>query len=321
MGIVNIVNLIASFLMSGIDVAVADRTATGEIVRRVIFENPSPLDWGVVGIALGTAFAWSVGGVVMLAMLGKGVHGVRLRARRLRLHWHTIRRLINIGLPNMSETLAMWLGNFLIIMMIGWLRDPGVIGANVIAIRIEAFSFMPGFAMSLAAGTLAGTYLGAGSARMAILAVWRCQAIAAIVMGLTGLAFMLFPLAITGLFSQQPAHLELAPKALRITGAVQAVFSLCIVLRGALRGAGATGIVMWITWISIWAVRLPIAWLGCGVDIPLPGGLSIPNPAPLQPLGIHPLVGLWLGLCTEIVIRAALFVYVFLKGDWTRSRV
>lgn len=321
MAVVNLVNIAVSFLLSGVDVAVATRGGAGEPARRVLFENPSPFNLGVAGIALGTAVAWTVGGVVMLWMLIGGVQGVRLRLRRLRPHWHTIRRLVRIGLPNMSETFSLWFGNFLVIVMLGWLRDPGVLGANVIAVRIEAFSFLPGFAMSLAAATLAGTYLGAGSARLAVRAVLRCQLIASAMMGLIGLAFILVPREITGVFTQQPTHLALAPEALRITGLIQVVFSVSIVLRGALRGAGDTASVMWISWISIWAIRLPLAWLGCGVDLPLPGGLSIPNPAPLQSMGVHPLIGMWIGLCVEIVIRSAMFVYVFVRGEWTRKRV
>lgn len=319
--VINVLNLVVSFLLSGVDVSTGRIGPDGVVVRRVWIENPSPMNLGVAGIALGTAIAWSIGGLMMCGMLVRGVHGIRLFARRLRPHAHTIIRLVAIGLPSLSETFAMWLGNFLVIVLVGWLEDPGLLGANVLTVRIEAFSFLPGFAMSLAAGTLAGTYLGAGSPAMARRAVLRCLGIAAAMMGVCGVGFMLVPGRIAGLFTQQEAHLEIVPRLLAIAGLIQAVFAVSIVLRGALRGSGATRAVMWITWIAIWGVRLPLAWLGCGVDVPLPFGWSIPNPAPLRTLGVHPLEGMWIGLCVEILIRSALFGIAFLKGDWMKQKV
>lgn len=318
---INILNLILAFLLSGVDIAHGVKSATGEITREVILHNPSPFHMGVAGIALGTSIAWTLGALIMLFMLMRGVHGMRLRAARLRPHWHTMRRLVRIGLPNMLEVVGMWLGNFILILMVGWMNTEGFMGAHVLAVRIEAFSFLAGFALSLAAATLAGQYLGAGSAAMAKQAVLRCTAIAMLIMGAFGLAFMLIPAQIAGLFTQQPAHLELVPRILPVFGAIEAIFAISIVLRSALRGVGDTTTVMWITWITIWGIRMPLAWLGSGVSLPLPGGGEIPNPAPLQALGVHPLIGFEIGLCAELLIRSALFSYVFFKGKWTKKKV
>ncbi len=323
MAIVNVCNIVASIALSGVDLAVGSLdSASGEVRRHVFFHNPFRFDMGLDGVAWGTAIGWTVGGALMLGMLIKGTHGVRLRARRLKLHWHTARRLLRIGLPNFLETLGMWVGNFLTILMVGWLKTPGLLGAHIVAIRIEAFSFLPGFAMSLAAATLAGQYLGAKSPRLARIAVHRTTAIGASLMGVFGLGFIFFGARITGLLTQVPIHLELVPQLLIICGLVQVPFAMSIIYRSALRGAGDTNVVMWITWLSTYAIRLPLAWLFCGVEIPLPGGGVIPNPAPLQNWwGIHPLVGFWIGLCGELILRAIFFTGYFLTGRWTRAKV
>lgn len=310
---VNAVNIVASWVLSGVDW----RTAAADGASRVILSNPFPFDMGVPGIAVGTLIGHFVGAAIVLAMAIRGTWGIRLRRRRLAPHWHTIRRIVRVGLPNLFEMFGMWVGNYAIMIFVGWLGAGGLMGAHIVAIRIEAFSFLPGFAMGAAAATLAGQYLGAGSPAMARKAIWICTGVAASTMGLTGLAFIVAPRAIVGLLSSQPTHLEIAPTLLVITGIVQIPFAASIVWRSALRGVGDVRAVMLLTWWTTYAVRLPLAYLLSGVDIPLPGGKVIPNPVPWEPT----LAGLWIGLCSEIVIRALAFGWRFTRGAWTRTRV
>jgi len=286
---------------------------------------------GVHGIVMGTLLSSVLGTLIITAWLIRGVgrkssgQVVRLRARRMKPHWHTIRRLVRVGLPNLFETFGMWFGNFLVIRIVGWLSASGLYGAHVVGVRIESFSFLPGFAMSLAAATLTGQYLGAKRPDLARRAIRRCALVASALMTSLGFIFIFAPHAVVGLFTQQPTHLQLSPQLLMIAGVIQAPFALAIVIRGALRGAGDTTATTIITWVSTYAVRLPLVWLCSGVEIPLPGGGHIPNPAPLQnmggKLGIEPLVGVWIGLCTEIVIRFLIFGSWFIRGSWATRKV
>ena len=124
---------------------------------RVLAGNPFR-STGVMGIALGTVIAHTVGAVMAWRVLSSGACGIVLRRRRLRPHWHTLRRILRVGLPNFLETFGMWVGNFAVLIMVGWLAvaglnggsapaEGGYIGAHIVAIRIESFSFLPGFAM------------------------------------------------------------------------------------------------------------------------------------------------------------------------------
>lgn len=326
---VNIVNAFFTFMLSGVEWAATRLdAATGAVERHVILPNPFGLQMGVAGIAWGTTIAWWTGAVILTVILARppmrsGDH-LRLTRRRLRPHWHTIKRIIRVGLPNFLETAGMWFGNFLTILMVGWMAHPGYHGAHIIAVRVEAFSYMPGFAISLAAATLTGQYLGMGRPDLAEKAIFRCTTLAVAFMTLMGVVFVAFPEAVVGVFTQQAEHLQVTPILLMITGFVQAPFAVAIVLRSALRGAGDTKAAMWITWITTYAIRLPLAWLCCGVDIPIPawlGGGIIPNPAPLEPLGVSPLVGFWIGLCSEIILRGVMFTVVFMRGRWKSARI
>lgn len=304
MAVVNAVNILASWLLSGVDVGG--------------FANPSPLDLGVGGIALGTALGNTVGAAIMVGVLLRGTGSVSLYRKRLRPHWHTMARLVRTGLPNLIETLGMWAGNFLVLMMATWLSDsPGLVGAHTITIRLEAFSFLPGFAMGTAAATLAGQYIGAGSSAMARRAVALCTLGGAGFMGLIGAVFLVFPVELVRLVSGQPEHLAEAPHLLRMCGAVQLPFGIALVVRGALRGAGDTTAAMWITCVMTYFVRLPLAYVFSGVDIPLGDGRVLENPFVATPS----LAGLWLAMLTELVLRCLVFYVRFAGGGWARARV
>lgn len=313
--VVNVVNIAVSWSLVGTDLT---RTVfiDGERVTRVLVANPFEFNLGVGGIALGTLFAHTVGAGLVVALLASGRSGVRLRRKRLRPHMTTMRRLVRLGLPNFAETFGMWIGNFLILLMVGSL-GAGALGSHIVGIRIEAFSFLPGFAMGTAAATLAGQYLGAGSPVLAKRAVWRCVLIAVVLMGACGAAFVLWPREIVGLLSSQEAHLRDAPALVRICGFVQIPFAVAIVTRSALRGAGDVRMVMGLTWFATYGIRLPAAYLLSGVVLTLPGGVEIPSL-----LGVEPsLARMWLAMCSELVFRGVLFLTRFLQGGWTKARV
>ncbi|GAB4520791.1 MAG: hypothetical protein Tsb0013_24280 [Phycisphaerales bacterium] len=319
MAIVNAINVALTFVLAGVDLAYTPPGAD-----EPLFAIPALLDegLGVRGIALGTCIAWWCGAILIVALMFRGISGVRLRPARLRPHKSTIRRLVRVGVPNFFETAGMWLGNFIVFTFLGLAGAEVLFGAHVVAIRAESFSFMPGFGMAIAASTLVGQYLGAKRPDLARLAIRRCTLVACAIMGTLGLAYITLPDLIVSIYSEQPEHRELVPPLLITCGIIQIPFAIAIVVRGALRGAGDTKVVMCITWFAVWGVRLPLAWLGSGVDLPLPFiDATLPNPAPLAQFGIGPLLGLWIGLCSELLLRPFFFIARYLTGRWAEIRV
>ena len=312
----NAVNIVVSWLFSGVTVAG--------------LTSPLGLDWGVKGIAFGTVVGDIVGALIILSMAMSGRWSIRLKLKRMKFHSVTVARLVRLGIPNFIETFGMWIGNFFVIAFVGLLASQmsseGLLGAHIIAIRIEAFSFMPGFGMGIAAATLAGQYLGMGRADLAKRAVFRCTIIASIIMGLLGVCFVVFSKQITGMLSVQPAHMKMVPPLLIICGVIQIPFAIGIVFRSAMRGAGDVRWVMGLTWFSTYAIRLPLAYFISGVDIPIPeflGGGMIMNPKVMELwFGLTPgLTAVWIALCSEMVLRGVIFSLRFFHGGWLRAKV
>lgn len=312
----NAINILVSWGVSGV----------------TVFGLTSPLgfDWGVTGIAVGTVVGDIFGASLILSLAMSGKWSIRLKARNLKPHSVTVYRFVRLAIPNFLETFGMWLGNFFIIAFVGLLAlqigSDGLLGAHIIGIRIEAFSFMPGFGMGIAAATLAGQYLGMKRPDLAKKAVFRCTIISAIIMGGLGLCFIVFAKPITTAMSSQPEHMDLVPPLLITCGIVQIPFAIGIVFRSAMRGAGDVKWVMGLTWFATYGMRLPLAYLVSGVDIPIPefmGGGLITNPRLFEAwFGITPgLPALWIALCSEMVLRGIIFSLRFFQGGWLKAKV
>jgi len=266
--------------------------------------GPDPIGGhGVAGIAAGTVVAWGVGSLAILTVLLRGWGGVRLHLHRLRPHAHTLRRIVRVGAPTLLESVAgMWIANFLVLMIVGRFAGEGVIGAHMIAIRIESVSFLSGFALSIAASTLTGQYLGLGDARRAKQATMLCWAMGAVIMSAMGVVFFVAPRWLAGFITDAPAMLDLCVTPIRICGPIQIFFATQMVLSGAMRGAGDTRATMWLTTLSTYLVRLPAVYL-LGV---------------VWDLGLN---GVWFALCGELVFRGTIFGLRFWQGGWAKTKV
>lgn len=302
---INVVNVLLSWLLSGVVVQLGT----------LVIPNPTPLDpvrWGVFGIAAGTAISYVVGGLLTWWVLHRGVKDFRLLREDLRLRGAMMKRIATIGIPNMLEGGVMWLTTSIgVVWFIGEVSRiegapgaprEGLFGAHMIAVRWEAFSFLPGFAMGIAAGALAGQYLGAGSAAMARRAIVTCTWIGSAIMGALGVVFMVAGEPLARLMTRDPAVVEEVPKLLFICGLVQVPFALSIVLRQALKGCGDTKWTFAITLVSMVLVRIPLAWI---FGVLLGYGLA----------------GIWIGLCVELAVRGVLFLLRFLYGRWAQVAV
>ncbi len=300
---VNIVNVIFSWVLSGADVRFGDSVLT----------NPFEWDLHIVGIAIGTSSAYVVGGVLIIVVLLKGVKDLSLHLRDLMPDMPLLWRIAKIGIPNFFEGLSMWVANLFVLQFIGQIAakmaieldadEPvvgGLQGAHVIGVQWESFSFLPGFAIGVAAGTLAGQYLGANNVKQAKKAILACVFIAMIFMGTIGIFMMLAGHTLTSIISTEPLHLELVPKLLFIAGVTQAGFAIMMIIRQALKGVGDTVWTFLITSFSSWCIRIPLVWyLGVYLDLGL--------------------VGIWYGLCGEMMVRALLFALRFWQGGWVRK--
>ncbi len=273
-------------------------------VSLLLVVGPAPYGGhGIAGIAWGTFTAWMVGaaGILLVLVCRKGP--VVLQRRRMVPAPAIVWRIARIATPNLVESLlGMWLANFFLIAIVGRLASASAPAAHIVAVRIEAISYMSGFALGLAAATLTGQHLGAGRPDRARKALAVCWAAGAGVMTLCGILFMAIPGPLVRLMTDKPELLAASPPVLRLVGTVQFFFGSAIVLAHGMRGAGDTRGPMLLTAVSTYVVRLPLTYL---FGIVLGWGL----------------LGVWLGMSIELLVRGSIFIARYLRGRWLSVEV
>ncbi|MFK7790836.1 MAG: MATE family efflux transporter [Phycisphaeraceae bacterium] len=285
---VNVINIAVSVGLGGL--SIGDNQTIG-------------LGLGVTGIAWGTAIAWTVGGIAVLVILLTGQSELRLRPHRLKPHWHTMQRIIRVALPNLYYQLAFWVINFTLLLYISRLMIDGAYGAHSIAMRIHSISFLPGYAISVAASTLTGQYLGLGDPARAKRATYLALCGTFGIMLICSFLFFFFPTNLVALLSPDTAvHLELAPPLLKISAFVTPLLAVNLILNGAMQGAGDTRNTAIINLAGLTIFRLGGAYV-----FAFPMGLG--------------LWGIWLGIMMDIGVRGIVFWFYYHTNRWARVSV
>ncbi len=257
---------------------------------------------GVTGAALATTIARGVGTLMLFwhVFSGRGVVTVRT-GRRFRFDWGLIGRVVRIGLPASLERVSLSLGLAFYVRIVSSLGTSAY-AAHAIAINAEGISYMPGFAFAVSATTMVGQALGAGRPDVAERAGWQSWKMSATVMGLMGAVLFFFPAMLVRLYVDDREIIALGASVLRIMACAQVPMSAAYVFMGALRGAGDTKAVLYVTMASVWLVRFLLAGLFVNV---FGWGLT----------------GAWYAMATDWAIRGLVSAARFAGGKWKEMSV
>ncbi len=261
---------------------------------------------GVNGIVGGTLVARLLGTVLILSVLVLGRAGLTLKRDELPITLARARRIIRIGLPAALDGGVMWSGQFLFLLIIARLA-PNPLGeaylaAHIVAVRVEAFTYLPAVAWGAATATMIGQALGAGDSRRAVHSghegVLQCGLLSVAI----STCFALSAAFIYRQMSADPLVQSVGTGPFRVLAVLQPFLVVSIVYVAGLRGAGDTRFPLLITAIGAFAIRVPLGYL---FGIALNGGL----------------LGAWIGMFGDMVWRAVGATTRFLGGRWVHTRV
>lgn len=257
---------------------------------------------GVQGAALSTTLSRAIGTAMLLYIMssGHGVVGLNF-SDGIRPDVATIKRVLKVGLPTAAERVSLSLGITLYTRIVASLGTV-TYAAHQIAINAEQVSYMPGFGFATAATALVGQSLGAGSKKMAEKAGWTAWKMAATLSGIMGVVLLVWPEFLVRMYVDDPEIIRMGSMCLRIMAFAQIPMSVGLTIVGALRGAGDTKAVLFLTMFSVWVVRFVGSWYAVRV------------------LGLG-LFGAWVVMALDWYTRAFVFLLRWRAGHWKEKRV
>jgi Na+-driven multidrug efflux pump len=176
------------------------------------------------------------------------------------------------------------------------------VAAQSLADRMDVFVNMPAFGVGLASGILAGQNLGANLPDRAEKTGWIAAGWFTCFTFTGSVIIWFWAEKIVCIFNSEPDLVIITANFLRINIVSYLVFGLVIVLMSCLNGMGDTYVPMWTTFLTMWLVQVPLAYI-------LP---KVTN------LGVY---GVRWGIVTAIVLRALVYTIYFKLGRWKRKQV
>lgn len=249
---------------------------------------------GIIGAGVANVIVTYFEGLILFGILC-GVH------KHLKMayvfEWRALILGLRIGTPSGIERS---LTIFSLVLITKFMTDYGleVIAGFQIGSRVESFIFMPGFGFQVAAMALMGQMLGAKRIDLAESFVRTTLLVSSIIMGVLGIGLCVLGKELTAIFTTESAVITYSFAYLVAVGLSQVPLIWIFVLDGALRGAGATKLSLWINTGSIWICRILPMWLCVCYQIDV--------------------VYIFAIICCETFLRAFIFGYIFHKGIWKR---
>jgi putative MATE family efflux protein len=257
---------------------------------------------GLNGAAYATLISQVIAVGISIFYLNRKGHFVAFNPRKLILDKHITYLLFKIGFPSIIQQSLISISGMFVQTFV---NSFGASAANAFGavLTIDMFAFMPAMSMSMAVATLTGQNLGAGRPervkRVFKSGVMMTSSITVLISFIV-VVFSKFILIMFGL-GDDAKVMEIGISYLRIAGSCYIFFAIMFISNGVINGAGHTIITMVFTLLSLWLIRVPLAWF-----------LSKTN------LGI---AGIWIAIACSFFVTMIVSLTYYFSGRWKKSAV
>ena len=257
---------------------------------------------GVAGSAMATLCTQALAATIGLTLMVRGRHGIHLKLTDLRPDFVLMRQIFRLGFPSSIEQSTQALGMTVMTILVAGFGTISV-AAYGIGIRVLSCAIVPAIGLAAATSALVGQNIGAERLdRAERTNLVSCSA-AFITLSLAGVLTFFGAAGIARFFIPEggPVIHESAVF-IRTIALTFGFIGLGQVLTGSLRGAGDTVAPMVLAMISLWLLRLPLAYV-----------LSAHTALHVR--------GIWFAFPVTTVISAAMAGSWFLWGGWREKRL
>ncbi len=283
---VNLTNVILNFLL-----IYETRTAS---LFGVEFVIPGA-GLGVVGAALASAVAFTIGGIAITVVLWRHPQ-ISPKGHSIRPDMEILRPCMKVALPNMLQRFGTSLGYVAFASMVNSLGEVAT-AAHTIANTVESAFYIPGYGMQTAAATLAGNAYGARDNRRMKEVASMFLPIEIVLMVFSGGALFLLAPSLMGIFSESAEVISLGSMVLRMVALSEPFYGVSIIVEGMMQGVGKTKEPFLYNIAGMWGVRILGTFL-------------------FTQLLSYGLVAAWGCMIAHNLLLCGLFSRSYLRGTW-----
>jgi putative MATE family efflux protein len=215
--------------------------------------------WGVAGAASATLLANGIAFILAIFWLNRTHKLIRIAIGGLHFDRETFRQSIKIGLPTGIQQTLVALGALALLGIVNKFGTDVIAGFSV-ASRLDALATIPSMSFSQALSTFVGQNIGANKPERVRNGLNSTIRMSGIVTIITTLIIIFSGHLIMRLFTNDPEVVRLGNQYLTIVSSFYILFTMMFIYTGLMRGAGDTMIPMFISLLSLWLIRIPMAW-------------------------------------------------------------
>lgn len=243
--LVNIVNVVFNFIF------IYPTREISFFSKRLVIPGAG---FGVIGAAIASAIAFTVGGICITIVLWKHKL-VSPKGQSIKPDCDILRPCLKIAFPNMLQRFGTSLGYVAFASMINSIGEIAT-ATHTIANTVESAFYIPGYGMQTAAATLAGNAYGASDKkRMKNLASMFIP-IELGLMFVSGACLFIFAPCLMDIFSDSSEVIALGTTVLRMVAVSEPFYGFSIIIEGMMQGVGKTKEPFAYNIIGMWLVRI-----------------------------------------------------------------
>ncbi|MBN1182993.1 MAG: MATE family efflux transporter [Bacteroidales bacterium] len=216
--------------------------------------------WGIGGAAYATILSQALAFIGGIIYLNKTHKIIRFSLRGLVFDGKIFLTSLRIGVPTGLQHVFVSVGMILIMSIVNTFGTDVVAGYSA-AMRIDSLAMLPAMNFGQALATFVGQNIGANKRERVKSGLTSTLLMSSVVSLVVTCVVILFGSNLMSWFTNDAAVISVGVKYLVVIGSFYLLFSIMFSINGVLRGAGDTVIPMLITLVTLWAVRIPLAWV------------------------------------------------------------
>lgn len=217
-------------------------------------------DWGIEGAASATIVAQAAAFFIAAIYLDRTHEIVSFKLKDMKFDIKLFKQSMKIGMPTGFQQSFVALG---IMALLGIVNGFGtdVLAAYTAATRIDAIASMPAMNLGSALAAFVGQNIGAGKIERVKKGLQSTLFMGTAISLSVTLFVVLFDDTLMHAFTKDQAVIEVGKRYLHIVCSFYILFSTMFAFHGLFRGAGDTLVPMFVSLLSLWLIRIPVAYV------------------------------------------------------------